>query len=653
MRETSAEPQDPTWPTSGSETISDSRPDHPDDPVDDAARLDDIDVEVTDPTTPLYIQDPRSWKRLAWVPYPVRRFSQAAVKWAKGPMNPRNYKIIPLFPAVQHAPLRVLDRFLPKRYYRTWLFLGFCAIWMVTFALVMGRGLPATEIEGWGNPASIGCGNTYWLPGNQCGLDGNDCRPFNNSGFAFRCPADCASHQVLNHRAVGDQEIIYRPLVIGGLVDGDTGSKPVYRGDSFICGAAIHAGIVSNTKGGCGIVSLVGKRQNFVNSSMHGIASVGFDSYFPRSFTFEMGVDCESTDMRWPLLAVSVVFTTVLSLFTTSPAVFFFTIFTGVFWLVGLATDPPNHPSILDLFTKILGRYLPAMFVAWVMYDKMGIRRTLDGLTAQIEKTILWLGACWVGALNNYTFSWIPIQRLTPHDLEQQPGARVALAIIIMILLTIAACQVWFFRQEGRLIRYLKLYLLFVTGIIVCLALPDLKLRIHHYILALLLLPGTSLQTRPSLLYQGLLVGLFINGIARWGWDPFLQTAFALRGDAVTDSPLPVLLQPVIALGANVSSITFRWQPPPGLRYDGISALVNDVERFRSYLNDYDGSDSFVWTRETGLGLNEYFRFAYMEGTRSWDYTRAGIWTKDGEWVEMPPGPSRIKSRSLDGEERL
>jgi hypothetical protein len=357
--------------------------------------------------------------------------------------------------------------------------------------------------------------------------------------------------------------------------------------------------------------------------------------------------------MRWHLLAVSVVFTTVLSLFTTSPAAFFFPVFTGVFWLVGMATDPPDQNSVPDLITDVLGKYLPAMFAAWVMYDKMGIRRTLDGLTAQIEKTILWLGACWVGALNNYTFSWIPIQRLTPHDLEQQPGARAALAVIIVLLVTIAACQVWFFRQEGRLVTYLKLYLLFSAGIIVCVALPDLNLRIHHYILALLLLPGTSLQTRPSLFYQGLLVGLFIDGIARWGWDPFLQTAAALQGDAVTNSPLPVLLQPVVALGASVSNITFRWQPPPGPRYDGISALVNDVERFRSYFNDhYDGSDSFVWTRDTDLGLNEYFRFAYTQGSQSWDYTRAGIWTKDGEWVEMPPGPSRVKSRSLDGEER-
>jgi hypothetical protein len=294
------------------------------------------------------------------------------------------------------------------------------------------------------------------------------------------------------------------------------------------------------------------------------------------------------------------------------------------------------------------------MFVAWVMYDKMGIRRTLRGLTAQFEKTILWLGGCWVGALTNYTFDFIPIQRLTPHDLAQQPGARAALAIIIIALVTIAVTQVFFFRQEGRLIRNLKLYALLAFGLIICLLLPGLSLRIHHYILALLLLPGTALQTRPSLLYQGILIGLFINGIARWDYDSLLQTSDALQGDAQLGSALPSILTPIITLTSNISSISFRWAPPPAPRYEGISVLVNDVERFRTYFaDDLDKKEEFTWNRNASLDIKEYFRFAYMEGSQSDDYTKAGVWNEKGGWEVMEPGPSRIKSRSLDGEERV
>jgi hypothetical protein len=320
-----------------------------------------------------------------------------------------------------------------------------------------------------------------------------------------------------------------------------------------------------------------------------------------------------------------------------------------------MATDPPTNTSVGALFSNVIGKFLPAMFVAWVMYDKMGVRRTLKGLTAQVEKTVLWLGACWVGALDNYTLSFIPIQRLNSHDLNQQPGAKAALSIIIIVLVVVLATQVWFFRQEARFIKYIKLYAIFVLGIIISLVLPGLNLRIHHYILALLLLPGTSLQMRPSLLYQGLLVGLFINGIARWGFDPVLQTSAALQGDAQKGTPLPTVHAPVIDLSnttALQSNISFTWEPSQYKQFDGISILVNDVERFRSYFVDVDAKEKFVWSRNTTLALPEYFRFAFTDGSDSGDYTKAGIWTKDGEWVDMKPGASKVKVRSL-GEEVL
>ncbi|KAH8882866.1 LCCL domain-containing protein [Thozetella sp. PMI_491] len=631
-----------------------SASDHPDAPLaqNDGSQLEELEEADPSPPTPRFIQDEGTWKHWKWVPYPVRRFIRATLRWTVGPPSAQDFKIKPFFPAIQHAPIWALDKFLPRPLHRAILLFVYLSLWLITFALVMRRGKSVTELEGWGTPIDIGCGSSYWSAGNGCGIDGNDCRPFNGSGFAFRCPGNCLSYQVLNYRAVGNQEIIYQPLVIGGPpADGDL-SKAFYRADSFLCGSALHSGLISNDNGGCGVVNLVGTQRNYASTTRNGITSVGFDSYFPRSFAFEQGVECKSSDMRWPLLAVSVVFTTVLSLFTTSAWVFFFANFTIIYWTVGMATDAPSYSQVADLFSNELSNFLPAMFTAWVMYDKMGIRRTLKGLTAQVEKTVLWLGACWVGALTNYTFDFIPIQRLTAHDLQQQPGAIAALTIIVLVLVVVAVSQIWFFRQEGRLVKYLKLYALFIGGIIVCLVLPDLSLRIHHYILALLLLPGTSMQTRPSLLYQGLLIGFFVNGIARWGWDSFLQTSYALQGDAASGSLLPTILDPVISLGQNLSTITFAWASPPSTEYDGISILVNDVERFRTYFSDeINPSTNFTWEREGSLQLNEYFRFAWMEGSSSDDYTMAGTWTAEGEWIKMEPGPSKVKSRSLPGEE--
>ncbi|OAA66145.1 LCCL domain containing protein [Cordyceps fumosorosea ARSEF 2679] len=589
----------------------------------------------------------RKWP--TWVPYPVERTARAVAQWTRGPPDAQPYRIRPFLPAVQEFPLRAMDRFLPGRRRRRLLLFLYLAVWVVAFALLKRQEYVAGEIAGgWGRPQAIGCGAAYFSRSNLCGLDGADCRPFNGSSLAFRCPANCASYRVLNPRAVGDQEVVYRPLIVGGpTTDLDPIGSTLYRGDSYICGAAVHAGVVSNTNGGCGVVQLVGRQQGFVASDRNGIASVAFDSYFPLSFRF-VPVNCHATDERFAILALSVAFTTVLGLATASPAAFYFPAFVGAFWTVGMATDAPSYATAGALFSNILGKFVPAMFTGWVIYDKMGVRRTLAGLTAQVEKVVLWLGACWVGALENYTLDFIPIQRLSAHDLAQQPGARAALAVIVIALFFIVLYQAWCFRQEARFNRYIKLYALLLAGILLSLALPGLNLRIHHYVLALLLLPGTSMQTRPALLYQGLLVGLFINGIARWGFGSFLETDAALQNDAQLGSLLPsVGAAPAVVLGnaGNAgarSNITFAWDLPPRDEYDGISILVNDVERYRAYFDDTDApAREYTWTRNASLGLPEYFRFGFMADSTAGDYTKAGVWSKDGEWTHMAAGPSR------------
>ncbi|KAJ2898511.1 uncharacterized protein MKZ38_003861 [Zalerion maritima] len=592
----------------------------------------------------------KGWAKLVnKIPPPVRKAWNFVAEWSRGPEDARPHQIRPILPQIQELPVRLLDQFVPKRKHRILLYIIYCGIWFMTFSLMFRRSTFASEIKGWGVPQNLGCGDAYWVSGNKCGLDGNLCRPFNGSGFAFKCPASCKRYEVLNPRAVGATELIYQPLIVGGPED-DSDATPVYRGDSFICQAAIHSSIIKDEKGGCGIVQLVGQSQDYIGSKRHGLESVGFDSYFPLSYTFLEDVECDAKDLRWEMLGVDLAFMVVLSLFTASPKVFYFTSIVAMYWHVGMASDPPPYRSVAYLLEKLIGRFLPGMFIAWVMYDRMGVKRALTGLTAHVEKTFFWLGAFWVGALTNYTFDKIPIARLTPHDINQQPGAKAALAMIITIVICFVLAQSWYFRQEGRFIKYIRYYAFICAVLIIFILLPNLNLRIHHYFLALLLLPGTSMQTRLSLTLQGLLVGFYINGVARWGFDSILQTSYSLQGDAVHNSPLPVVLDPTVSLEGNVSSITFEWMAPPGPRYDGISILINDVERFRSYFDE--GNDyTFTWERESSITLPEYFRFGYMEGTTTWDYTKAGIWDEYGRWADMPPGPSKVKRNWEESDE--
>ena len=83
----------------------------------------------------------------------------------------------------------------------------------------------------------VGCTSTFLRANNQCGLDGQDCIPANRTQtIDFRCPAQCANVILQNPRAVGNEKIAFKPLIVGG---GD--SEGTYRGDSFVCAAAQQA----------------------------------------------------------------------------------------------------------------------------------------------------------------------------------------------------------------------------------------------------------------------------------------------------------------------------------------------------------------------------------------------------------------------------
>lgn len=111
-----------------------------------------------------------------------------------------------------------------------------------------------------------------------------------------------------------------------------------------------------------------------------------------------------------------------------------------------------------------------------------------------------------------------------------------------------------------------------------------------------------------------------------------MQTSDVLRGDGQVNSLLPNITAPIVGS----SNITFSWDRPPR-PYDGLSVLVNDVERHRWYYGEGDPSHTF----EKPDGIDkDYFRFAYMSGSQTEDYTKAGVWESD-RWRHMKPGPSK------------
>ncbi|KAE9970666.1 hypothetical protein BLS_004799 [Venturia inaequalis] len=548
--------------------------------------------------------------------------------WINGPQPPRPHKIEPIGGSIQNIFSDSLKRWVPESRQRALLALAFVVVWFLSFILVIHIGYSRD-----GDRVRLDCTSSLWPDTQTCGLDGAQCLPFDNHSIPFRCPAYCRDVPVLEPYTIGAEEINYRSLVIGGQTEGEGAPSSIYRGDSYICAAAIHAGVISERAGGCGSVSLIGTQKEFVGSESNGIMSMGFNASFPMSYQFTTNGASSCTDPQWQAFGVSLTFTTVLSLFTTSSALFFGCVFSSVFFQTALASDTPDFASYDDVISSALGRFLPAAFVGLCIYLYC-VRYTFRNLQAQFEKTILWLGACWFSAVGQELFDKIPISRLTPHDLQQQPGAITALSIIVSLILVISITQILAFRTEGRLGRYLALYAVFIFGLTVLVAIPRLRLRLHHYVFALLLLPGTTMQTRPSLLYQGFLVGLFVNGIARWGFDSIAQTDLALRGNAKLGSALPAIPAPIM----EGNNITFSLDLDQ--EYDGISVLVNDVERFRAL---GDEEVTFTWTKAEGEEV-EYFRFGFVKygrlgGVELQDYTNAGMWAAEN-WTYVEDGAS-------------
>jgi len=196
------------------------------------------------------------------------------------------------------------------------------------------------------------------------------------------------------------------------------------------------------------------------------------------------------------------------------------------FWHITLFSQPRTQPPDI---ADGLGTFLPVLFVCYAFW-RLAFRFVLPGFSKMpIEATILYLGPFWVTVLANLTTERIPINRLTAEDITAQRGGLAALIVIVIVLLVLVVNQCRVIRQTGWLPYYLGWYLLGGLVILILALLPTLQLRLHHYFIAMVLMPGTAFPTRLSAIYQGFLLGLFLNGTAAFGFASILQTASQVR----------------------------------------------------------------------------------------------------------------------------
>ncbi|KAG8744691.1 hypothetical protein FRC10_009605 [Ceratobasidium sp. 414] len=272
-----------------------------------------------------------------------------------------------------------------------------------------------------------------------------------------------------------------------------------------------------------------------------------------------------------------------------------------------------------------------------------------------LERAVWYLAPFWAGVHFNVLTAKIPIDRLVSSDLRR-PGAVTALVIIVIVVAVIVANQVRIIRKSGAFFYYLWRYAL--AGIIaaVLASLPTLTFRLHHvgtrgvqkyyttdkpaqYIAATVLTPLTAFPTRLSAIYQAFLLGMFLQGVAKFGFDSILQTAAELRRDAPLGSSLPSFItNSTTVFPANLANVSVAWDPisaelANSEGWNEFSLLVDDVQRLA-------GQALLYGLGELQAGIPHFFRLAYQRDGQSGDYTKAAILFPNGTWSDPLPGPS-------------
>ncbi|PVF97601.1 hypothetical protein CPB86DRAFT_760022 [Serendipita vermifera] len=476
----------------------------------------------------------------------------------------------------------------------------------------------------------IDCTAAYWSALDGCGLDGSTCAPFTNRTFEFRCPAGCKNTVLANPRTVGDQEVVHVPLIVGG---GDTSTT--YRGDSFVCAAGIHAGLISDSRGGCGTVTLVGSFTNYLSSNAHGLSSTAFPSVFPSSYRITPATTLtHCTDLRNEALAFNIIITCMLFLLLRpKPIVLFWSLVCIGYWHITLFSDPASVPPKISTAFET---FLPSLFICYAFW-RVAFRHVLPAFSElPLERVVWYLPAFWAGVLFNLVVSGIPIDRLVASDITERPGAMVALIVCCLVVLALTINQIRVIRKTGWLLHYLKWYILGALTLVVLALLPGLQFRLHHWFAALLIIPLTAFPTRLSSIYQAFCLGMFLNGAAKFGLDSILQTADELRRDAPLGSDLPSFLTTSATWNTSIplTSQTLQWQGfPNGSSWDSYALLVDDVLR-------YVGRNTTYLLSNLDPSIPHFFRLAYQKEGASGDFTKAAVWRPNGQWVDPGSGPS-------------
>ncbi|KAJ3181351.1 hypothetical protein HDU85_003665 [Gaertneriomyces sp. JEL0708] len=522
------------------------------------------------------------------------------------PLPTLSRPLLPSLSAKLDAAINIVP--LHWRWLPLWIY---ALLWMLLFGLLVHFNIYKASTP-LGKPEYLSCTDNLWSWRTEaCGLDGMYCHPFRNTSYIIRCPTGCDLTFNQNRRWLGDsQQGFMQPWVVGG--------NPVYKAESWICPSAIHAGLVSKAWGGCAKVTLTGESLDYPASEQNGMTSLAYDSWFPKSYELSFVESTHCTDYSWAITPVAILLVALFPLVHPTLGTYAFALLTAGHFYVTFVGIPIHSDSWL---AESWARYLVMLAFAYILY-RLFIRVTLP---SQPSKYLLDL----------FLFVVIPFFFALHLEVVMAPFAdfgltsrafrepRTLILFIIGVPTVVIICfaQLWLLRRHGLLGTYILGYALAILLYFSLSEAQNLHIHLHHYTLGLILVPLTRLQSRPTLIFHAFALGLFVQGLSRWGpASPFDTTLQNLAGDEAVWVPRPYFDIDPLALR---DTATVRWSIGDKHTliegsYDAYSLLLNDVEVYR-------GADNSVLLKrlkeDADVSRRYYLRVALVAAGSALEYS--------------------------------
>ena len=331
---------------------------------------------------------------------------------------------------------------------RLLIIIPFFLVWMAGFILLVRQQYYASSLP------ILSCDSAPWddWPPDTCGIAAEDCLPGWEDEWvgAYRCFGGCTAVTLGNERWVGSVLVNDVPLVIGGT-DG------VYRADSWICPAAIHAGLISDAQGGAVYVNPTiypGGSNDSV--SAHGITPAPFEPAFPAGFTLSQISQKGAISLHTEISTYNAVCLAIFTLLLPSPPWLLSILLLLGFFQIVLVSDPPSMPPD---WQDISAAVLPITLVGYWFY-RVSFRRTLVAFhrTGMPVELALWQGVgFWIGVESSTFFASLPITRLAAGGIRsaRDAGSVVGLVVLAIVIVIVVIVQWTAVRRVGMVRYYL------------------------------------------------------------------------------------------------------------------------------------------------------------------------------------------------------